>query len=453
MEKKGTLGKLSAKEKFSWALGTGGNNIYTTIVSAYLTAYYTDSVGIAAAAIGTMMLISRVLDGVTDIAMGGIVDKTKSRWGKARPWILISAPLFAIGIILLMYVPKSWSETMQLIYAYVTYIFLNCFVNTAYFVAHNALLARMTLDPNERMKAASLSQIISAITTLGATAVINSLIQSLGWGAAAIALGIIIGITILIEFLGTKENIDIGEDHEVKVKTIPFKVALPTLLKNKYFFVLTITSIIVYIGNNSAASATFYYSNIILKDLNMITVMITCASVAMILINLVGSSLVKKFSKQKVAIAGVILNMMGFLTIGLFGNSLSMIIVSNLLRGVGVGIMFPCIIAFTADVVDYGEWKTGVRLEGMINSCISMGQKIGVGLGAAAVAWVISYGGYVGTAKEQSASAISAINFSFIWLSVIFCILTIVALLFMDIEKQKDVIEKDLLERHNIKEK
>ena len=88
--------KLSFKEQFCWGMGTGGNNMYTTLVGTYLTGYYTDTAGIAVAAVGTMMLLSRFFDGVTDLFMGAVVDKTNTKWGKARPWVFISGPLFAL---------------------------------------------------------------------------------------------------------------------------------------------------------------------------------------------------------------------------------------------------------------------------------------------------------------------------------------------------------------------
>lgn len=110
--------KVSVKEKICYGIGSGGGNIITQILGTFLTAYYTDSVGIAAAAVGTMMLVARLLDGISDVMMGGIVDKTRTKWGKARPWILISAPVICIGLILTFNVPGSLSSSAKLIYAY-----------------------------------------------------------------------------------------------------------------------------------------------------------------------------------------------------------------------------------------------------------------------------------------------------------------------------------------------
>ena len=275
--------KMGVRDAFCWALGTGGNNMYTTLIGTYLTGYYTDTAGIAVAAIGTMMLFSRIFDGITDIAMGAIVDKTRTKMGKARPWILLSAPLFLILLFLTVSVPQGMQENFKLVYAYITYILLNCFVNTMYFVAHNALLARISLDPNDRMKATAMSQIVSSITTLVATIIINTIIQHVNWSVAGIILGGLIAATILIEFFGTEERVGNSTESEVQENQNEgdLKESLSALFKNKYFYILTVAMIMIYIANQGAQTATFYYVSYVLKDLNWITVMMACASLAM----------------------------------------------------------------------------------------------------------------------------------------------------------------------------
>ena len=124
--------KIPAWKKFCYGCGAGGGNVMSTLLATFLTAYYTDTAGSAAAAVGTMFVICRLLDGVTDLVMGGIVDKTHTKIGKARPWLIVSAPLMVIGIILILNVPGGWSSAMKLVYAYVTYIFLNCIVYTIF---------------------------------------------------------------------------------------------------------------------------------------------------------------------------------------------------------------------------------------------------------------------------------------------------------------------------------
>ena len=173
--------KVSVKEKICYGIGSGGGNIITQILGTFLTAYYTDSVGIAAAAVGTMMLVARLLDGISDVLMGGIVDKTRTKWGKARPWILISAPVICIGLILTFNVPESLSSSAKLIYAYITYVFLNCIAFTAYMISHTALLSRVTLDVNDRQSMTSINQIVNNVVQLIVTGFTIKFVTAVGW--------------------------------------------------------------------------------------------------------------------------------------------------------------------------------------------------------------------------------------------------------------------------------
>ena len=178
--------KVSVKEKICYGIGSGGGNIITQILGTFLTAYYTDSVGIAAAAVGTMMLVARLLDGISDVMMGGIVDKTRTKWGKARPWILISAPVICIGLILTFNVPGSLSSSAKLIYAYITYVFLNCIAFTAYMISHTALLSRVTLDVNDRQSMTSINQIVNNVVQLIVTGFTIKFVTAVGWRSVSI---------------------------------------------------------------------------------------------------------------------------------------------------------------------------------------------------------------------------------------------------------------------------
>lgn len=218
-------------------MGDCGANVVVALTGTFLTGYFTDTVGIAAAAVGTMMLIARIFDGITDIIMGAVVDKTNTRWGKARPWVLWSAPFMALALVLIFNVPSSLSDSGKLIYIYITYIFQNCIVYTANNLPYNALLSRMTLNVQDRASTASLRFVMTQLTTLIVNAVTANVLVSIGWFWLSVIYGIICFVMMLICFIGCKEHID--EDNEsgvVKVEQVPLNIALPALLKNKYFF-------------------------------------------------------------------------------------------------------------------------------------------------------------------------------------------------------------------------
>ena len=206
--------RLPMWKKICYGCGAGGGNVMSTLLASFLLSYYTDTAGIAAAAVGTMFVICRLLDGVTDFAMGGIVDKTNSKWGKARPWLVICAPLMCIGIILIVSVPKGWSEAAKLVYAYVTYIFLNCIVYTIFGIAHTALLARMTRDFKDRNTTSTVSSIINNLVGLVVGTMITGLQMKFGWTITGVILGVIAGVLILVPGITCEEVVGMESGHD-----------------------------------------------------------------------------------------------------------------------------------------------------------------------------------------------------------------------------------------------
>ena len=181
--------KVPTLNKVAYGIGTGGGCIFNQIAAAFLLNYYTDTVLIGAGAIATMFLVCRIFDGVTDLVMGGIVDKTSSRLGKARPWLIASAPLTLLGIVLLMNVPAGLGETGKLAYAYITYIFMNCIVYTIYGISNTALLPLMTHDKNESTMLATFSALGNNIIGLLAGSLITPLVLNFGWKTSSVILG------------------------------------------------------------------------------------------------------------------------------------------------------------------------------------------------------------------------------------------------------------------------
>lgn len=444
--------RLGIFEKVSYGFGDCAANVYVAMAGTFLTAFYTDTVGIGVAAIGTMMLLARIFDGVTDLVMGAIVDKTKSKYGKARPWVLWSAPFMCIGLILLFTVPGSLSVGGKLAYAYVTYIFMNCIVYTANNLPYNALLSRMTLNVQDRASTASIRFIMTQITTLIINAITMPLVAVMGWVWLAVIFGIVEMAMLLVCFVGCKEHI--GADDEagaVKVETIPLKEALPGVLRNKYFYLQALSFLFLYIYVVGAGMSTAYFCNVVLLDANLIGVLSACQTIPAMIANFVNPMLVQRFGKRKLMMAGAILMIIGSCVVGLGNTNLTVIMVGVVLRGFGMGPIMSGIFAMTADVVDYGEWKTGIRSEGLVNSCTSFGMKVGIGLGSAVGSAILAMGGYLeGTAPmEQPASAIASIKFAFGCFGAIMSIIVLVLIFLMNIDKNIKQIQADLEKKHS----
>lgn len=244
-----------------------------------------------------------------------------------------------------------------------------------------------------------------------------------GWFKLAVIYGIAMVIMLLISFFGCKEHIGVDGDGNAQVEKVPFNVAFPALLKNKYFYLQALLFMVLYIGSVAQGTLGYYFYNNVLGNLAIMSLVSTIPSIVS---NIVTLALAQRFGKRKIMMAGLIV------------------------KGFGSGPIMSGVFALTADVVDYGEWKTGVRSEGLVNSCTSFGMKVGISFGAAVGSAFLSVGGYDGTVVVQSAPALNAIRFGFGYFGVIFSGICLVIIFAMNIAKYIKGIQKDLEAKHNV---
>ena len=438
--------KIPMWKKICYGSAAGGGNIMSTLLATFLLSYYTDTVGIAAASIGTMFVIARLLDGITDFAMGGIVDKTNTKLGKARPWLLLSAPLMVIGVILIFSVPNGWNQAGKLIYAYITYIFLNCIVYTIFCIAHIALLARITRDFKDRNTTSTVSSIINNLVGMVVGTMIMGMVIKFGWTTTSIILGVIAGVLILITGLTIRENVGMDEGIMEKRETIPLKKQLPPVMKNKYFWITLILGALTLFANANAIGAQIFYCNVVLKQpMFMSTLMIAGMGPGLIIL-FVMPWFANKFSKRAFMAIGAIFMIIGFALTGMAGMNTTLLTVGTVIRSIGLGPMFAGLYAFCADSTDYGEWKTGIRSEGLMASSQSIGSKVGIGFGSACTAWVLAIANY-NPAQAPTDTVIKAIRFDYGWLGVIVSVILLIGIMMMDVEKYLPEIRKTIGEK------
>ncbi|MCC8049397.1 MAG: MFS transporter [Clostridiales bacterium] len=442
--------KISIPQKLAYGCGMSGGNIMSVLMSNFITAYFTDTALIAPLAIATMMVVARVFDGVSDFAMGSVVDRTHTKIGKARPWIYVAAPLMLVGIILILNVPTGWSDGMKLFYAYVTYIFLNAIVYTIYGISHTALLPRMTRDSQDRTLTSTVAIIMQNLAQIAAASGITVLYLNIGWRYTSVIVGLVAGILILIEALVCRETVGMDEntasaDAGKKQQDVPPLLdQFKAVLKCKYFWCCLVFGICTLVYNANAASCTIYYCTWVLGD-SMYTATLLGLGVAPSIIMLVVTPyLTKRFSKRtfmSVCSLGLILS---FLLINIAPTSKGLLLGCAFLRNFAGGPMFAGIYAFIADSANYVEWKSGIHAEGLMSSSQSMGQKIGMGIGGASVMWVLAAAGYDATLEVQSTAVMSALKFSYIWVDAIVCVILLICILLLDVEKYLPEMQKKL---------
>jgi len=435
--------KIPMWKKICYGSGAAGGNIMNTLLATFLLSYYTNSAMIGAAAIGTMFLVSRLLDGITDLIMGGIIDKTNTRLGKARPWLFLSAPLMVIGIILILNVPNGWSEAMKLVYAYMTYIFLNCIVYTMFGIAHAALLARITRDHADRNSTAAVSSVLNGLSGLIFGTMITSLQLNYGWFVTSVVLGVFAGLLILIPALTVKETIGMTDTGVDQFEVLPMKQQLPAVLTNKYFYLILFLGALTLIMNANAIGSQIFYCNVVLEDPMFMMQLMIFGQAPGILSVVLMPSFAKKFSKRSFMAIGAVILILSFVILGFAGDNRLLLIFGTILRSIGAGPLFACLYALSADICDYGEWKTGIRSEGLMSASQSIGSKVGIGLGSAITGWILAAVHYTPMGKATN-SVVSAITFDFGWLGAIISLILLISILFMNVEKYLPQIHAEL---------
>lgn len=440
-------------ERVSYGLGDFGCNIIYTAMSAFLLFYYTDYAGVSAFAVGAIMMISRVFDGISDLIMGVIVDRTKSRFGKARPWLLRMCVPFAIAGVLLFSVPSTWSDTPKLIYVFITYNLVSTVIYTAINVPYSALNALMTQDPYERSVLSIFRNLLATAGTLTINTFTLPLVEFFGdnpaaWTKTFMVFCVVAIIAFMINFLGTKERVvSVSDMQNGEHKDVPFIAGVKALFVNKYWILMTLMLALFFLMYAINGGSTVYYAKDILGDKDLVATINGIFNVVQILGMFFIAMLVKKYGKRNIFALGLVLDIVGILFLHYLHSEMWMIVVSSLIRGIGNACGGATMWAMVSDTIDYGEWKTGYRTEGLVNSACSFGWKIGNGLGSALLGLILEIGGYVGTAAVQSAEALEAIEFSFIWVPVMVYVSGLVIMYFFKLDKEFPQIIKDLENR------
>ena len=405
-------------------------------------------------AVGTIMMISRVFDGISDIIMGVIVDRTHSRFGKARPWILRMCIPFAISGVLMFSVPASWASTPKLVYVFITYNLVSTVIYTAINVPYSALNALMTQDPYERSVLSIFRNLLATAGTLTINTFTLPLVEYFGnnvsaWTKTFVVFGFVSVAAFLCTFFGTKERVRATETGEQKVEeNVPFVTGIKALFQNKYWIMMTGMLALFFLMYSVNGGATVYYAKDILGDKNLVSTINGIFNIVQILAMFFIAMMVKKYGKRNVFSIGLILDIMGMLVLNFSGGSMPVIVISSVIRGIGNACGGATMWAMVSDTIDYGEWKTGYRTEGLVNSACSFGYKIGNGIGSALLGVILEVGGYVGNAAAQTASALTSIRICFVWIPIAVYVCGLIIMKFYHLDREFDGIIADLKARN-----
>lgn len=444
--------KLSWLEKISFSGGEMGTNLLFTVMSAYLLVYYTNYAHVNAAIVGTIMFVSKIFDAISDVAMGYVEERFAKPGAKARPWLKRMALPYAISAIILFTVPDFTSTVAQGIYVFITYN-LFCTIYTMIVIPYNSLQALITQDKDDRKTTGVLRSIFSTI----ASTIVNSFTMIfIGWaGNTKLSWTIVIGVYAVIAlivyslcYVNTTERVNAEEDqHGQDDKKLGFVESLFNVMKNKYWRILTVNGIFSSAVISLNMGSMFFYLAYVCGKPQSVAIVGMLLSMPMLVLIPLSAPIVAKCGMKNSLVAGVLIMTVGRIIVGVSGeSSLMMIYVGTFIFALGCSTQW-CSYPLLCYTVEYGQWKTGVRQEGMIMSANSFGSKSGTALGTALCGWVLAWAGYNGAAEIQTASALTGIKIVYVYLPVILNILSAVILSFYKLEKEYSTIVKELEER------
>lgn len=449
--------KLSFLERIGYGVGDYSANLIYSSISAFLLLYYTNVVNASPAMAASIIAISKIFDGVSDLVMGAIVDRTHSRFGKARPWILRLCVPLAVATILMFSVPNSLSGKGMFIYMFLTYNLVSTVFYTGINVPYAAMNGLMTTNQYERGLLGNFRMLFATAGTMTVNTYVLKLVKALGngeqynqagWTKTYIILGIATIVLNIFMFLTCKERVvEEIKDEDGEVKNVPFLEGLKGLFTNKYWVLMVINLFVMYFMMSCFYGSAAYYAQYVVGDVSSYSSIANAMSMAQIITMFCTPFIMKKVSKRNCMIIGLIFSTIGFLGSGIVGANLAGQVGCSVIKGIGDGFGGAAMYGLLQDAITYGQWKNGYGNSGMGNAASSFCMKVGSGVGTAALGWVLAWGQFDAGLKVQTASAITAIDMAFIWIPIVTNIIGIVCLMFFDLDKIYDKIIKELEER------
>lgn len=437
--------KLSLKEKIGYSLGDTASHFVWDMVGFWLLFFYTDIYGISAAAAGTIMLIARFWDMAIDPVIGVVSDRTNTRWGKFRPYILFGAVPYAVLAVLTFTTP-DFGEYGKIIYAGATYVLLMtayAFINLPY----SALGAVMTDDTYERAGLNTYRFIAGFGGQFIVTGLALTLAEFFGGGDKAqgfqYTLFLFAALSLVfffITFKTTRERVQPPKDQQNSIIE-----DVKNLFNNKAWIILAIVGIVSFVMFAMQNAAIAYYFKYYLGRENNVQLFNVIGTVALIVALPLSKPLAKRFGNKNVFIGSSLISGLFFMLIYLPGvNDLTTIYVFNIIAKMAYAPAVPLLWTMIADSADYGEWKSGRRSTGLYFSAAVFAQKAGWGIGAAVAGWILAISHFTANV-EQTATAVTGIK---LLVSVIPGILYMSCALFMLFykidSKTTDMMKKDL---------
>ena len=452
---------MTEKKYLKWynKVGYGSGDIAGNVVYAFLSTfmmfYLTETIGMNIGTVGTLMAASKLFDGVTDIFFGSMIDKTHTKMGKARPWMIYGYIGCAVTLAAIFMVPESWGETAQYAYFFVAYTLLNAVFYTANNIAYSALTSLITKNSKERVEMGSLRFIFAFSTSLLIQSVTLYFVQLAGggmkgWRMVAIIYAIIGLLVNTLSVLSVKElpeeELREGEEAEATEEKITLLESAKLLFSNKFYIMICGTYLLQQIYQAMINTGLYYMIYILLNE-NLFPAFSWATNIPIIIALVVTPTLVEKWGGMyKLNLTGFVIAAAGRLlvVVAAYMGSVPLMLIFTAISAMGIGPWQGDMNAVIACCSEYTYLTKGKRVDGTMYSCTSFGVKVGGGLGTALTGWMLEWSGFDGKLAVQPESCINMLKFMYLILPVI--ILAVIALVMslMNVEKANAELRKKM---------
>ncbi|MDR1469662.1 MAG: MFS transporter [Spirochaetaceae bacterium] len=445
IQENGSSSKLSRGHLTAWHVLAWNSRAVSVAISVVLlmqiTYYSTEVVGLSAALVGTIFLVSKAFDGITDLIVGFIIDKTNTRLGKARPYELFIIPLWLL--IVFLFSTPDMNTTGKIIYIFVFYTLINSVCSTFLQSSETVYLGRAVQDDGDRAKILAIGGVIVMLISAVSSMILPQLMNSWGalpggWTKIALVYAVPMSIIGLLRFIFIKEKTINNE----KRNNVGFTEGLKLLIKNKYIFILSILILLSFLSTNIISITGTYYFRFIMGDLGLLSLVGMMGLLGPFLFLLFPLALRKIGSIGFVRIgftAAAIVCVIRFF----FYDNLMVLVISSFLSGVGLTSITMINHFFILQCIEYGELKTGKRVEGTPAALTNFANKIGSAIASGSAGFIMTASGYVSSASVQPDGALMSIRLLYSLVPATLSVIMLIILRFFDVEETLKSMKKE----------
>ena len=437
---------LTWYNKVGYGSGDVAGNVVYVLLSAFVMIYLTDTAGLNAGIVGTLMMISRLFDGFSDVIFGALLDRTNTRMGKARPWMLWGFVGCAGMIVAIFAIPTELGETAKYAWFFIAYTLLNAVFYTANNIAYSALTALITRNGSERVQMGSIrfmfafgTNLLIQSITVGGVAMFGG--GAAGWRTMAIIYALFgLAINTLSVFSVKElspEELAGDDDTAQKEDTLTVLESAKMLLSNKYYLLILVVFLLTQVFT-AMLNMGIYFMKYILGDENLLGTFAWAINIPLIVGLLVTPIIVKKFGEMyRVNLGGYVIATLGRLgvLVAAYFHDIPLMLILSAVASLGMSPLQGTLNAMIAEASEHTWLRTGKRIDGLMFSCTSLGVKVGSGIGTAAAGWLLAASGYDGGVSMQPDSAIQMLYVMYVWFPLIANALIFLLLTRLDVEK------------------